>query len=488
MAWVQGNGSRVLTVPGPLSHTADEIDEGDNQWLKEKVGNNVTMIRDIPKIRSQCALVIPDRGRASHMTRAMKFLMLSVIMKFLMLSAIAWRQIVRIFEDRGEFENLPGGNTDNHESFHMPALQIPDRDTIHRMLAQLKDFLNQINKHTFKLLQLDDGSFEDIFNAHRANGFWTLMVLQPRIAHTALDKAAILFPTTASTPLKLFRIRVLVTNCSNLNPMAPADEALTMRVVYRLQTFSYEITKTHPTPAEWAQINIDHGEFFEDEEPTTAEPPARRPRTMPPADRPPPSAQEAANAGPAAQAPAPPPEQPPAEEPPKLIAIISHDAMKPTLARFARTYLPLLRPFRITGTGTTTALLGELGVVTEDFNVPSGPLGGDAHIARMISQSSERHDKVHALIFLQDSMTPHPHDADINALGRLCNVWQIPYATNYCTAVAVLEHVYRKHGPPGLVREELSTDDLATQVQASYRLGRSQAVATAQSSTAVFSP
>ncbi|MBT5690200.1 MAG: methylglyoxal synthase, partial [Opitutae bacterium] len=68
--------------------------------------------------------------------------------------------------------------------------------------------------------------------------------------------------------------------------------------------------------------------------------------------------------------------------------------------------------------------------------VKSGPLGGDQAIGQMIST-----DNIKGIIFFRDPLSPHPHHADIEALGRLCDVYQVPLATNPATATAVLDYL-----------------------------------------------
>jgi methylglyoxal synthase len=65
--------------------------------------------------------------------------------------------------------------------------------------------------------------------------------------------------------------------------------------------------------------------------------------------------------------------------------------------------------------------------------VLSGPLGGDAQIAAMIVEG-----KIEAVFFFIDPLDKHPHDPDINSLLRICNVHNVPLATNPATAECVL--------------------------------------------------
>jgi methylglyoxal synthase len=65
----------------------------------------------------------------------------------------------------------------------------------------------------------------------------------------------------------------------------------------------------------------------------------------------------------------------------------------------------------------------------------SGPLGGDLQIGARLSVG-----EVDALIFLRDPMTAQPHEPDINALVRACDVHNVPCATNLSSARLLLAH------------------------------------------------
>jgi methylglyoxal synthase len=68
----------------------------------------------------------------------------------------------------------------------------------------------------------------------------------------------------------------------------------------------------------------------------------------------------------------------------------------------------------------------------------SGPLGGDAQIAARVALG-----EVAAVIFIVDPLYAHPHDPDIQGLLRVCNVHNVPLATNLATAELVLEGLVR---------------------------------------------
>jgi methylglyoxal synthase len=87
-------------------------------------------------------------------------------------------------------------------------------------------------------------------------------------------------------------------------------------------------------------------------------------------------------------------------------------------------------------TGTTGLILYKTTGLVLSRKVKSGPLGGDQAIGSMIST-----DNIRGVLFFRDPLSSHPHHADIEALGRLCDVYQIHFATNPSTAKAVLAYL-----------------------------------------------
>ena len=122
----------------------------------------------------------------------------------------------------------------------------------------------------------------------------------------------------------------------------------------------------------------------------------------------------------------------------KYIALIAHNKMKPLLMDFVRTHKALLQKYPLVATGTTGAMLHRGAGLLLSRKVQSGPLGGDQAIGAMISTGN-----ILAIIFFRDPLSAHPHHADIEALGRLSDVYQVPFATNPTTAVAVLDYIER---------------------------------------------
>jgi methylglyoxal synthase len=120
------------------------------------------------------------------------------------------------------------------------------------------------------------------------------------------------------------------------------------------------------------------------------------------------------------------------------VALIAHDQMKPEMINFVRQNKDILSQCKITATGTTGSLIEEhTGIAVE--KVLSGPLGGDQQIGSKISCK-----KVDVVIFLRDPLTAQPHEPDISALLRICDVHNIPVATNRHTADILIRYIQDK--------------------------------------------
>lgn len=116
-----------------------------------------------------------------------------------------------------------------------------------------------------------------------------------------------------------------------------------------------------------------------------------------------------------------------------MLALIAHDGKKDDLVRFAQDNLGVLKRFHLVATGTTGKRLADAtGLPVE--RVLSGPMGGDAQIGARVADHG-----VDAVIFLVDPLYAHPHEPDIQGLQRLCNVHNVPLATNLATARLILE-------------------------------------------------
>jgi methylglyoxal synthase len=117
----------------------------------------------------------------------------------------------------------------------------------------------------------------------------------------------------------------------------------------------------------------------------------------------------------------------------KQIALIAHDAQKDDLLKFVREHEDFFRSHPLVATGNTGKLLAEvLGIEVEC--VTHGPHGGDLIIGGRAAEG-----KIAAVFFLRDPLTAQPHDPDVSALMRVCDVHQVPLATNLGTANAIVE-------------------------------------------------
>jgi len=110
------------------------------------------------------------------------------------------------------------------------------------------------------------------------------------------------------------------------------------------------------------------------------------------------------------------------------IALIAHDKKKAEMVEFCREHFERLRRFRLVGTGTTARIIREA-TGLEVRGVQSGPYGGDQQIGAMVASG-----EVDAVIFLRDPLTAQPHEPDITALLRVCDVHNVPVATNLAAA------------------------------------------------------
>lgn len=115
-------------------------------------------------------------------------------------------------------------------------------------------------------------------------------------------------------------------------------------------------------------------------------------------------------------------------KPRPTVAVIAHDGKKADLVAFATFNRDRLKSCRLVATATTGRLLvNKVGLIVECLE--SGPRGGDAQIASRIVEGD-----VDAVLFIVDPFDKHPHDPDIQSLLRICNVHNVPLATNVATA------------------------------------------------------
>ena len=115
------------------------------------------------------------------------------------------------------------------------------------------------------------------------------------------------------------------------------------------------------------------------------------------------------------------------------IALIAHDRKKDNLVQFAIAYRDILNEHTLFATGTTgQRVIEATGLAVTRFC--SGPLGGDQQIGAMIANND-----MDMVIFFRDPLTAQPHEPDVSALIRLCDVYQVPLATNMGMAEILLK-------------------------------------------------
>ncbi|MBE6763277.1 MAG: methylglyoxal synthase [Ruminococcaceae bacterium] len=115
------------------------------------------------------------------------------------------------------------------------------------------------------------------------------------------------------------------------------------------------------------------------------------------------------------------------------IALIAHDKKKNDIIELAKCYKDVLANHELYATGTTgTLIMGETGLAIH--RMKSGPLGGDQQIGAMLADG-----QLDLIIFLRDPLTAQPHEPDVSALLRLCDVQCIPLSTNCSSATVMLE-------------------------------------------------
>ncbi len=136
-----------------------------------------------------------------------------------------------------------------------------------------------------------------------------------------------------------------------------------------------------------------------------------------------------------------------------ILALASHNEMKATMKRFVIANKNVLKKFRLTGTNSTMTMLRE--VFKGDPDVifgpacTSGPLGGDAELAALMTQGC-----VGGMIFFQDPMSAHPHQADIESLCRLALVHNTMISNNPTTALMMMDVIrtaLKGGGNPALI-------------------------------------
>ena len=119
------------------------------------------------------------------------------------------------------------------------------------------------------------------------------------------------------------------------------------------------------------------------------------------------------------------------------IALIAHDEKKELMVQFCIAYCGILSRHTLFATGTTGKMVSEAtGLNIMSFL--SGEHGGAQQIASRIGC-----DEIDMLLLFRDPLTPKPNEPDENALLRLCDIHQVPVATNIATAEVLIHGLER---------------------------------------------
>jgi methylglyoxal synthase len=117
----------------------------------------------------------------------------------------------------------------------------------------------------------------------------------------------------------------------------------------------------------------------------------------------------------------------------KTIGFVAHDEKKPELVAWVEKNVDRLKGLSILSTGTTGGRVLEKCPELNIQPLKSGPLGGDQQLGAAICE-----DRLDAMVFFIDPLSPHPHDVDVKALLRLAILYNVPFACNVASADALI--------------------------------------------------
>ena len=119
------------------------------------------------------------------------------------------------------------------------------------------------------------------------------------------------------------------------------------------------------------------------------------------------------------------------------IALIAHDKKKELMVQFCIAYKGVLQKQSLCGTGTTAKLVSEAtGLEVRRFL--SGAQGGDQQIGARIA-----YNEIDMMLFFRDPLTELPHEPAITSILRLCDMHNVPVATNIATAEVLIHGLAR---------------------------------------------
>jgi len=115
------------------------------------------------------------------------------------------------------------------------------------------------------------------------------------------------------------------------------------------------------------------------------------------------------------------------------IALIAHDKKKEAIIEFSKKYRDILAKYELVATGTTGKMISEAtGLPVKRYL--SGPYGGDQQLGGRIAEG-----QIDLVVFFTDPLTSQPHEPDVSALLRVCNVHNVAVVTNVKTAEMVIK-------------------------------------------------
>ena len=119
------------------------------------------------------------------------------------------------------------------------------------------------------------------------------------------------------------------------------------------------------------------------------------------------------------------------------IALIAHDAKKKLMQNFCIAYRGILSKNQLYATGTTGRLIEEVTNLSVHKYL-AGHLGGEQQIGAQIE-----HNQIDLVIFLQDPLTSKTHEPNVGNIMKLCDIHNIPLATNLASAELLIKSLDR---------------------------------------------
>lgn len=119
------------------------------------------------------------------------------------------------------------------------------------------------------------------------------------------------------------------------------------------------------------------------------------------------------------------------------IGLVAHDAKKKLMQNFCIAYRGILSHHDLYATGTTGRLIEEITNLSV-HKFLAGHLGGEQQLGSQIE-----HNEMDLVIFLRDPLNPKTHEPDVNNFVKLCDIHNIPLATNLATAELLIKSLDR---------------------------------------------